>query len=415
MTKVKEKLYEHRFALIFFGILLACSIIDFQNVYSGIDTGLTYSIYAVDFSFGFCTRLLPGAVFNFLFNDISVNKVCFYMIALLIFCLISVSKFAEDFIDRFNKENRKQGIVIALFLVLTFFICFSAGDFLDILDFHWIIGAVIFLLLLRKNATCLVMPVLFFCVVMCHYGSMICYIPMFVIILMLKAVYSKEKKEKVFLISIIGVSLISAIALFAYMLMFELENIKFSLEEFNAILSSKGVTDFEYYNFPFFRETADLSKLTDNGDLVPLVQVDLSQPKIIVMIQTVINQIQVHIALWNHSDIIFYALTFVPLVAFAFYVLIRSLKNEKGARIRSLLYLAVMILIFFTVISGLFMSTDTLRWCSHGIIVFSTAFGYVIHNDVEIKEKVCCSLAKISDSFIYGYLLIYVSYLFVFI
>ena len=74
-----------------------------------------------------------------------------------------------------------------------------------------------------------------------------------------------------------------------------------------------------------------------------------------------------------------------------------------------------MILPFFTIVAGLFMSTDTLRWFSHGMMVFVASFGYIIYKDAEIKEMTCSAVEKISKSFVYGYLLIYVSYLFVFL
>lgn len=412
MTKVKQLAYSNRYTLFFFLFLIVYSILDYDNLFSRVDTGLTYSIYAVDFSFGFCTRLLPGAVFNLLFDDISVNKVSLYMLVLLFFCFACVSFFAGSLTSSFEKRNRSNGIIFSLFAVVTFFICFSAGDFYEILDFHWLIGMMLFFLLLKSNITCLAMPILFIGVIMCHYGSMICYIPMFIIILMLKAVYAK-KKERVMLICIITISVLAAIALFVYMLMFELENLNYSLEEFNAVLSSRGVTDFEYYNFPFFRETADISKLTGNGDLAPLVQVDMNQPKIIVMLQTVINQIQVHIALWNHTDLIFFAITFLPMLVFSYSILARAVKKVKAEK--KLIFVAVMLLPVFTVLLGLFMSTDTLRWFSHGMMVFVASFGYIIYKDAEIKDRACCAVEKISKSFVNGYLLIYVSYLFVFL
>ena len=92
MTKIKEKLYEHRFGLFFFAVLTVCCFYAYEG-FLLVDSSTTKSIYAVDFSMGFCDKLLPGAIFNAVFNNQSQRFVSAYVQVLIYICFAFISFF----------------------------------------------------------------------------------------------------------------------------------------------------------------------------------------------------------------------------------------------------------------------------------------------------------------------------------
>ena len=95
MTKVKEKLYEHRFGLFFFAVFMVCGlgILDPLRIIES--SGVSYSFYCADFSLGFCTKLLPGAIYNLLVGKYSEVAVTIYVKTLIVIVLILISGIFE--------------------------------------------------------------------------------------------------------------------------------------------------------------------------------------------------------------------------------------------------------------------------------------------------------------------------------
>lgn len=117
MQRLKNAFYEHRFGLFFFVFLMAYSFIVSGNMQVWKVDDLTYSFHVVDFSMGFCTKLLPGAVCNFLFDEVTEAKVSTYLNILVAFCFLLVSLLLEKIVLSTGKEYRTPLIfLIAFFL-----------------------------------------------------------------------------------------------------------------------------------------------------------------------------------------------------------------------------------------------------------------------------------------------------------
>ena len=117
MQRLKNAFYEHRFGLFFFVFLKAYSFIVSGNMQVWKVDGITYSFHVVDFSMGFCTKLLPGAVCNFLFDEVTEAKVSTYLNILVAFCFLLVSLLLEKIVLSTGKEYRTPLIfLIAFFL-----------------------------------------------------------------------------------------------------------------------------------------------------------------------------------------------------------------------------------------------------------------------------------------------------------
>ena len=75
---------------------------------------------------------------------------------------------------------------------------------------------------------------------MVNFGSMICYVPFIVLLMIYKTTVVDDKKEKAYLWSIVVAVIISSVLLCAYFLMFEQNNLKYSFEKFSQILEDRG-------------------------------------------------------------------------------------------------------------------------------------------------------------------------------
>ena len=407
MTRPKQRLYENRHGLFFFMFLVVYCCLDLSNIYYEADAGITYSIYCMDFSFGFCSRLLPGAIFNLLFENITPEKVMMYIRVLLLLCFLCASLLISSFLKKFDK-NFKQGFICALFGSVVIFECFNIGDLFGLLDFHWIIGLFIFMLALSNKWMYFAIPLAFIYVIMSHYGSMICYVPLFALLLFIKIKFTSVRSEKISLTVIASISIVISAGLFIYLLMFELDNFNVTLEELNQFFNTRGITETDYYAFPFFRETAGIANIVDDIDIDSIIKIDYNRSKILIMLQTVINQIQVNLLLWDHAKFIYTITTFLPLLVFIYKILIKEAKKSKNC-----LCIIAILLPIFTIVCGFFMSTDTVRWISHGIIVLLVSFMYLIHYDKSSKENYCNSVLKIPEAYALLYLIICATYIFI--
>ena len=78
-----------------------------------------------------------------------------------------------------------------------------------LLDLHWLLSLVLFLVFLSKKQLYILIPLPFVYAVAVHYGSAMCYIPLFVLIMLIKISYCKEKGERIALWIVLAVSFVA--------------------------------------------------------------------------------------------------------------------------------------------------------------------------------------------------------------
>ena len=138
ISKVRDFFIKHR---IFFGILILLPLYHFLLAGGGVPfqvKEINYTFHAVDFSMGFCTKLLPGSIYRLLVGIYSREAVSVYLLFVYLFFVILLAVLAEQFMRKFESNPRAAITFIIFFLTgpLTFNI-FAVE--LGMLDFYWVI------------------------------------------------------------------------------------------------------------------------------------------------------------------------------------------------------------------------------------------------------------------------------------
>ncbi len=394
MTKVKEKLYEHRFGMFFFAFALVYSLLKFETFGIVKAQSVTYSLYCVDFSLGFCTKLLPGAIYKFLVGEYNETAISIYVNILTVLAFAAVSFLLDKFIKKADNSYKQEAFFVSVFTMAAVVFFFYEAGLSRLLDFHWIIATIIFIFCLSNKKLYIFMPLPIVYALMTHYVSLVCYVPVCLLILLLKIIYTEEKKEKAFLSVIFSVSLITSVALFGYMALFELENVKLSYPTFNSILKERGVLNTEYYNFAFFRENVeDIFESYYNEETVGLVNnIDTNQSAINVLLQTIAQQIKINFYLADHRNGLLKVSVFLVLICFIFNGTWKSMKSKK--KFEQLILFCPAILFTVICMIGLLFSTDTIRWLGNAILSLVTIYIYNIYLNKENGKKMLSVISE---------------------
>lgn len=398
MEKVKKVMGEYKYALFLFLFLMAYGIIYLNGEINGIADGITYSIYAVDYSVGFCTRLLPGAVFNLLFDDINPQKATYYYYFLIAFCCLFFSFFANRLLKSFSKEQKRYGFIFILLGFTAFVVSSICGDIFSLLDLHWYVAAVFFFICVSDKKLYIFIPLTFIALILVQYASILCYVPMFALLMLFKITRCESKKEKYLLTVVFFISCIAALALTVYMLLFETSNIKMSMYEFIDFLKEKGGTVFYYYVFPFFRtvpEGIEWIATEEEINTYNFIEVDMNQPKIMIMIQTVLQQIQYNSVMAYHDGFLLDFAIYIPFIFFVYKLLFFMIRDKEATKIQKFVFLCTMLLFVIITVFGFLFSTDTARWFGHSVITVTALTTYYTACKDKYRMRLCDELRKI--------------------
>lgn len=409
MTKVKEKLYEHRFGLFFFGFLMVYSFVVTGEILWKTTAGITKSIYAVDFTFGFRTKLLPGAIYNLLSDNFSDEAISLYVQIIFIACISGIAFFSEKIIKSFEKDKYSDatGIVIIGATAFTV-ICFEAG-FIALMDLHWIVAFIFFFLFLQNKKTYILLPVAFLYAIMSHFASVICYVPLFILIVLYKILDTDEKKEKLFLSIIFTVSTVLSVGIALYMIIFESEGMKYTLSQFHEKLMLKGVDEFFYYDSAFYRDVAAefyQQAILENENII---KIDHTQNSLIVFLQTLIQRVQIHLSISEHKEYLIKYIIHLPAVVFVVNNLYSFIKKTETRKLKKLIILMSPMLYIAIIVVGFLLSTDTARWFGHATIALFTLFLYFIYREESFRDLTLAKIKKIPQDVIFVYILLYIS------
>lgn len=359
------------------------------------------AIHAVDFGMGFCSKLLPGAVYNLFFDSVGTLKTSLYLSALLIGFFIILSFLLEKFILKVEPQHRKTA-----FIILAFFLTGPATFAIHVyypgmLDMYWVFCALLlFLLLSKKQLT----PLMFLPFVLCvtiYFASLICFIPFFVIIILYKISCTQEKKEKVQLWSMLIVSSIAAVGLGIYFAVCEERNLIYSMEEFHELYSSRGTDNFFYFD-------RSLYKYLDNSNLMEFVP---NVPKWLYpypIICEIIIRVSHTFAKVSIPDKLIIAAIIMPIIAFIFSFLKNQIKANKTNKLKAFSFVCMILLPFATMVCALLFSEDVVRWIGNSFLLLFTSFIYILYKEgQDARQLVEERISKIPLTTIILYLTFY--------
>lgn len=379
---IKSFFYEHRF---FFCAYLFLMLHAFLVPGEGMlwrEDAAVYAFHIVDFSMGFCSRILPGAIYKLLTGGIyTQTAVTIYETILISVFFIFLAVFFEKLIMSSSVEDRP---VMAFLLFL-----FAAGPFsfsvfvrqLGMLDVYWVYFSSIIIFFISKKKLVWFAAPFFFALILVHYGAILTYIPAILLVMLYLAYHSEDKKtgKRYFFVFLLSLA-ISVSACF-YFIFFERSNLTYSMDEFMKILYSRyaGGGSSAYYDYTFYRVFADKEFMNDYAastgyDAFGGVDVGNSQgiTSVLHLIWQQISGLKILRVIYNIRSNIPSIVLLVPLLFLLFGFLIFMIKRQKKV-FGKLLFVGSGLLFIVSLMGGIMMSTDINRWITHaflGMFVF---------------------------------------------
>lgn len=382
----------------------------------------TYTHHLVDYSFGFCTKLLPGAIYHLFFDNVVPEQLNSYLRIIVLVFFAALSFILARAISLKERKDRKTLLLLFAFYLTgpcTFAIY---TEQLGMLDLYWMLFGAAFFFVVDKKYLKFIIPVLYFGTLLVHFSSIVSYIVLYSLILLYEAVTNEDKSERkrysiVFIISVITVG-----AAFLYFLINEKSNLVYDMNGFNAEIAKRHYRGgFEnkpytvYFDYAFYNSfDADGDGLNDfrfypiehflpnlGGKLPAGLGSALSK---------VLSQISFNLSLYKiHADVFFVlavgVLFMLPLNVFFFIFFGHMVKKSRG--IKRLIFLLAILQYFVTITAGVMSSVDLGRWLSHTCLVQFTFALYVILREKEQLEWCKNKISKIPLFAIIVYLAIY--------
>lgn len=408
---IKKIWNKHYYSICFFVFLMCYSVVVPGQCQPWQVSEVSLSFHAVDFSMGFCSKILPGAIYNIFFDDVSVLKVSIYETILLILLFLGVSFLAEKFVLQFSPKQQKTGVIISLFL-LTGPITFSNYvNELGMLDVYWIFLSALFVVFLsKKELYILIIPVCL-CAIMVHFSSAFCFVPLFFFLTLYKISCISEPKEKKHLCIVFIVAIITSVLLSVFFVVFETTTLTYTLQDFREVMLSKGVPEsyLYYYDYAFYGVTPDfegasesLPEITGDTFLTYLLYIVKVQ-----LVTTLILKMQ-QISSGYGINSVFSVLLVMPIIIFVFRAFLQVIKKDKSNKIKAASLFFMTIMSFVPMVVGFFTSTDLIRWISHSFFPLFIFFVYVLYNEGnKFRDYITEQISKIPLTVLGSYFIVY--------
>ena len=378
MAKIKSFCKNHIYAFTFFAFLVLYNFVVVLKCKLPVISGVVYSFHAVDYSMGFCSQILPGAIFNLIYKTLSENKVLIHETVLMLLFFLMVAFFCEKLFKKAPEEYRKTALTVILFFLSgpgTF-----AAFIRDIgsLDMYWVFSAAFFLLCLTKKQLYPLMIIPFVACVLVHYASFVCYIPFCVIIALYKISCLDDKKENKMLWISLSISLSVAFALAVYFIKFQQSNLTYTLDEFHAIFEKLGVEHTRYYNWAFY-QTGE----SEIGDHLTLLENAFESTS---FFETILLAMQLGLTLHNLYSLdldclIYQTIIILPVVVLFFAFIAKQTKTNKTNKLKAFALICSLCLFFAANLAGFLFSGDRVRWMVHAFIMLVTTVFYICYTE----------------------------------
>lgn len=406
IKNIKTFTNKHYYGLCLFAFFIAYMAVIPGECKPWIVNDVTYSFYAIDFSVGFCSRVVQGALYNLFVKTPSPLTVSIYLTVIFIITAGIISYIAEKVILQTDSKYRKTAVIIFLFFLVGPSTFAMYLKIFGLIDFFWVSATALSLLCLQKKQLYfLIVPLAVF-MVFVYYGAILCYVPFVAIILLYKISAEQEKKEKRYLTAVFFAMVIIAIAFAVYFAAFERSNLLMTMEEFDSFMINRGVDagNLYYYDFSFYRYTESFMEnnelyLPDADDSVGFGA----------FVKLILQQLFVAITLKNFSYVtLLVSLLILPIVIYIYSFIIRVLKHTEKNPVKIFSLICAMIFFPFVIVAGFCFSTDVVRWIANAFLPFFAIFIYVLYKEKEWAwEVVDKDINSIRTTFLIPYFLVY--------
>ncbi len=385
-------LQKHRYSLFFFLFLVAYHVAIVNRFQPWKVDEITYSFHSVDFSLGFATKLLPGAVFNALFGRFASELTAsIYETVLILLFFAGVSVFLERFLLRMQPEYRSAALVLLAFYVTGAYTFSVYTKGLGMLDVYWLFFSLFFLIFLEHKWLRFLIPLLYVASIMIHFSAILNAIIFFSILLLYRASIEPEKKQRRIYLLIFAFSMLISAAAFLFFLVYE-SRLICPIETFHQKLQEHGSDYFEYYDYAFY----DLFR----GDYYRPPEVSAMDGSLNKIWQLLVYQLRFNYILidfiGSHVVIALIGglIVLFPMM-FAFYkFLLQHFRMTENLLGRFCAFL-MLIQFPFTFAVAMLFSVDVNRWLTHGFLMIFTTVLLIMYYE---KEKAALLLEKIKES-----------------
>ena len=200
MQKLKDaplrQIKQHKIGIAFFVFLVLYEWLIVNNGVFWTVNPVTYSLYALDYSMGFCTRILPGAVYGALVGKYEVAPVNAFVTVFFLLLLGALAFFMERFFYAAAPKERKTCLVLVfLFLTGPFTFGILAHEF-GMLDLYWVLFFAVGLFLLQKKRLKWLLPLCFAGMCFIHFASLFCYAAVLLLLILFFGAKAESRAEK---------------------------------------------------------------------------------------------------------------------------------------------------------------------------------------------------------------------------
>ena len=411
MQRFRDILFKHKYAICFFVFNLFYQFVIAGNCKLWAVRDATYSHHAVDFSVGFCSKLLTGAISNWLFHPITRIKVTVQETVMILLVFAVVSLLLERLMIA-AKQDVKTTLFLFIFLFLTGTYTFSVyTQALGLMDAYWLYLTLLIIVLLTNKYLYLMIPFAAAGVVMIHYAAVICFVPFIAILLIYKTTLCKTKKEHSLLkiVTILTVSI--GVLLSGYFALFERDNVKITMEEFDAMMHNRGVTDTAYFDEVYF-SYYDRTFVIDDPDAADQPSSQKDDPFILIVWKRLLAtfiEVKAKGVPWK---VIASVTLIAPVLYYIEKSIFRLLKATKD-KTKRFVFFCSMFLPFVVPLAGLMVSTDQIRWLSHGYLLFFSMFMIFVYYEKRLQEiLIGMKVTSIPAPILISYFIIYASTVF---
>ena len=372
--------FKHRFFWYSFAYLLFYHIFIVNHLQVWKLNTVTYSGYCVDFSFGFASKLLPGAVFRTLFGKYaSETTATIYCTVLIILFFIGLSLWLEKFMLRMPEKHRSKALFLLLFFLSGAYTFAIYTKWVGMNDTAWLFIALLFFVCLENKYLRFSIPLLFIASLFIHFSALVFVLPMFSILLLYRASLMETKAEKRASIAIFAVCMLCTAGTFIVLMLNESHMI-LPMEQFHQKLDERGMHEYNYIDYSFFH-------IWGGKQFVPdaVIAMKASPEKFFKLFYYQVKLVY-DLFLENpfSSTVMTVGGTFILLPAVVFFERfhLRRLRRQKKALERFCTVLMIIQFPFIYVLGILFaVSVDMTRYLSHGFLVMFTCVLCVLYHE----------------------------------
>ncbi|MBR5422667.1 MAG: hypothetical protein IK108_01530 [Clostridia bacterium] len=341
-----------------------------------------YAFLALDYSFGFASFILPGQIFRLLCGDITQWKGSVFTAVIYLAVLIGVSALTERLLLSVKEEDRRELCGLLLFFLLgpcSFTVFFTQ---IGVIEAYWIPIVLLFFAAMKRPAAAAVLAVpLSLITLLVNWNAIVCVVPFFCILLLYQLSLETKKTAKVLL----GVGFLLCVALSivlaGYLMVCVPGNMRYSLDEFHAVMLDKGVTFFHYVDSWLYRvtdrfmnpyfESIDVYELQKQGFWVYFPEIFKG------FFSVVADQFSTRNPLRNLGPFI----AAVPILLLLEGFFLRRVRDKRICLLRRFSYFCMGAMFFVTLLITTLFSFDYIKWLSYSLLLLFSSFLFVLSRE----------------------------------